>query len=296
MFNLVRLYLADQQLAGLAPETLKWYECHLVPFVEFSQSTPPETAPSDPHEITPGLVSAYLGQLDLAEATRAGHWRAIRAFWHWASDPARGYINPPPRGFRPRFKPTAPRHVPSPDAVKALLADLPRRTRAQRRDFALFHFIYYTGTRLGEALSLKLDALDLERGVATIYGQKVSKYRAIPLIDPLRIILYGWIGHAGEPWVFPAFRRSVRQDAPVSRFTASERWRTYQRGRGVPESDMLRVHDLRHCFATHAHAAGLDPLDLQNILGHSSLSTVQIYTRYQVDPLREKLHAGGFGR
>lgn len=155
------------------------------------------------------------------------------------------------------------------------------------RDRALLEVLYGTGARISEAVGLDLDDLDLEEGVVRVFG-KGSKQRVVPLgsygvraveeyLVRARPALS--VAGAGTPAVFlnQRGRRLSRQSAWAVIRTAGDR-------AGL---DHVSPHTLRHSFATHLLDGGADVRVVQELLGHASVTTTQIYTLVTVQQLRE---------
>ena len=156
------------------------------------------------------------------------------------------------------------------------------------RDRAIFEFLYSTGCRISEATELRWGAVDLKRGSANVVG-KGRKERLVILGSQARAALselYGLLEtederltDGGAP-VFPAddFR-------PVIPRFVQRRMKQYLAEAGLPLD--ITPHKLRHSFATHLLDAGADLRSVQEMLGHTSLSTTQIYTHVSVERLKE---------
>ncbi len=181
---------------------------------------------------------------------------------------------PMPRG--PRLKRTLPRAV-TPDAVMLLagaVRDLHDEPWLQARDWALLLLLYGAGLRISEALSLNGDALPL--GETLVLTGKGNKQRVVPLLDTVRDAIHDYAEQC--PFIDttgPLFRgaRGGRLNPAIIR-RAMQAART---ALGLP--DGTSPHALRHSFATHLLGAGADLRSLQELLGHSSLSSTQIYTK-----------------
>ncbi|WP_289019643.1 site-specific tyrosine recombinase XerD [uncultured Ornithinimicrobium sp.] len=194
--------------------------------------------------------------------------------------------------------PTPPRRLPSAlsvDEVHRLLqAASVGDTPAALRDRALLEVLYGCGARVGEAVALDLDDLELGRaedgtgGVVRLFG-KGRKERIVPMGRYARAALDAWLVRGrpelvrtgrGTPAVFVNARggRLSRQSAWTAIKTAAER-----SGLGPTVSP----HTLRHSFATHLLDGGADVRVVQELLGHASVTTTQIYTHVSTQRLRE---------
>ena len=160
------------------------------------------------------------------------------------------------------------------------------------RDRAMLEFLYATGARIGEVCGLSIGDVDLERRTARLYG-KGSKERLVPVgrlaIDALRT----WLGDSGRRHLEPA-RFARRGDAEAvflnqrgGRMTRQLAWsvvKTYGRRAGI-EAAHLSPHVLRHSCATHLLDHGADLRVVQELLGHASVSTTQVYTKVSSERL-----------
>lgn len=155
-----------------------------------------------------------------------------------------------------------------------------------RRDRALLELLYGTGIRVGELVGLDLDDVDLERRVVRVLG-KGDRERTVPFGAPAARAVDGWIEH-GRPALAvtgsgPALflgARGGRLDQRAARTVV------HLRLADVPGAPDLGPHGLRHSAATHLVEGGADLRSVQEILGHSSLSTTQLYTHVSVERLR----------
>ena len=164
------------------------------------------------------------------------------------------------------------------------------------RDRALLEVLYGTGARISEAVGLDLDDLDLEAETALLSG-KGGKQRMVPVGSFARAAVEEYLVRArpglvtrgtGTPALFCNARggRLSRQSAWTVLVRAAER-------AGV--SSVVSPHTLRHSFATHLIDGGADVRVVQELLGHASVTTTQIYTMVTVDKLRE-VYAGAHPR
>jgi integrase/recombinase XerD len=181
-------------------------------------------------------------------------------------------------------RPSLPARLPkalSVAEVEALLASPQPHTVAGRRDAALLEFLYATGARVSEAVALDLVHLDLEEAVALVTG-KGDKQRLVPLGE--------WAVEAIERWLPDRLRlRKGGTDAVflnlrgrrLTRQGVFEIVRRHALRAGIPY-ERVSPHVLRHSAATHMVEGGADLRTVQEMLGHASISTTQVYT--QVSP------------
>ena len=176
--------------------------------------------------------------------------------------------------------------------VSALLAAVTGASAVARRDRALLEVLYGTGVRISEAVGLSLGDVDLEGHLIRAFG-KGSKERIVPVGRLAREALADWLGPEGRPALTPA-RWSRRGDADAiflnargGRLTRQGAWGiVHHYGERVGLGHRLTPHVLRHSCATHMLDHGADIRVVQELLGHASISTTQLYTKVSTDRLR----------
>jgi len=173
---------------------------------------------------------------------------------------------------------------PARDLREGTIAEYPAR-----RDIALFESLYSTGCRISEMVSVKWGTIDFRRGTLVVTG-KGSKDRLVILGKPALDALLALREAAAA--INPAFASDtspVFLSDRMSRFSArlaERRMKRYLVEAGLPSD--LTPHKLRHSFATHLLDAGADLRSVQEMLGHASLSTTQIYTHVSVERLKDE--------
>ena len=244
---------------------------------------------ADPARVDAADVRAFLadGHRRLAAATVGRKLAALRGFFGHlvrtglrASDPSLGL--PAPR---------APRRLPRPLAVDdcQLLADSARpREAASARDLALVEVLYGAGLRVAELCGLDLGDLDLARGELRVLG-KGSRERVVPLPSAARAALQRYLaeGRRGAGPRDPLFvaRRCRKGEAPRRLGPRDARRILGRRARAVGIADRVHPHRLRHSYATHLLDMGADLREIQELLGHRSLSTTEKYTAVSAERL-----------
>jgi integrase/recombinase XerD len=277
---------------GLAPNTLASYRRDLRRYLAHLAAA----GVTEPAAVTESHVSSFLVALREGDAdhpplaaTSAGRAVvAVRGLHRFllregavTADAARGVRPPPP----PKRLPKAI----SVEEVGALLdaAGADETPRAVR-DRALLELLYGCGARISEAVGLDLDELDLEQGVVRLVG-KGSKERVVPVGSYAREAVQAYLVRArpalsaagkGSPALFLNSR-----GGRLSRQSAWTALRAAARRAGVTRE--VSPHTLRHSFATHLLDGGADVRVVQELLGHASVTTTQVYTLVTVDRLRE---------
>jgi len=162
-----------------------------------------------------------------------------------------------------------------------------------RRDRAILELLYATGMRVSELCGLTLGDIDLDERVCRVFG-KGSKERIVPFGGACATAIAEWLGPMGRPMLTPA-RWSRRGDAESvflgirgGRLGRQHVWAILrQYGEMVGIADHLSPHVLRHSCATHLLDHGADLRIVQEMLGHVSISTTQVYTKVSQERLVE---------
>ena len=204
----------------------------------------------------------------IGNASAARELSAVRTFLSFAGVEA-------PRLRGPKVKKGVPRPV-SPSEAVALAHDVAeeREGWAGARDLAVLLLLYGAGLRIGEALGLTGAALPL--GATLSVTGKRSKTRVVPLLPQVREAIETYV--AVCPYQ-PAKDQSLFRGARGGPLEPSQIRRAVRRARGrLGLSERTTPHALRHSFATHLLGRGVDLRSLQELLGHASLSSTQIYT------------------
>jgi len=188
-------------------------------------------------------------------------------------------------------------HPLSEDEVTALLQSPATNEPAGLRDRALLEFLYATGARISEACGLSLGDFDHEEQLVRLLG-KGSKERVVPYGRHAAAALAEWLGPSGRPHMEPA-RWARRGDAEAvflnsrgARLSRQAAWAIVKKyGDRVGIGDKLSPHVLRHSCATHLLDHGADLRIVQELLGHASISTTQVYTKVSQERLFDAYRA-----
>ena len=222
---------------------------------------------------------------------------ALRTFYRYMMREGKVKSNPFSALRGPRKAKLLPR-VLSVEEIKLFLAQ-PAKDLAERRiteekflhDMAVFETMYSTGCRIGELVEMKWGDVDLGRGCAFVTG-KGSKERLVILGEPAKAAIAAYrdfleTGADGGRIADGAcvFRAADRSASTETR-TIERSMKTYLADAGLPLD--VTPHKLRHSFATHLLDAGADMRSVQEMLGHVSLSTTQIYTHVSVERLKDQ--------
>ena len=275
----------------LSPRTLSAYEFEITRLLD--ELAGRAAAPVAPDRFRSELlveVLARLARRGLAPSSQARAVAAWRTFSRFAAE--RGFAAdaaktlPLPR--RPR---RLPRTLPQDGLGKALGA-LPSATPAQRRDRAMLELLYGSGLRLSEAIGLDLSDVDFSARTLRVIG-KGDKERIVPLGAHAKVALLAMLrdrrGAPGQGGDEPLF-----QGPGGRRLSGRTVQRSVHQALGeVAQQTGVSPHALRHSFASHLLDAGAELRAIQELLGHASLASTQVYT--QVNPKRlrkayEKAH------
>ena len=290
-------FLGHLSSRNSSPGTIREYRRHVAQFFAFLDSRGVDWR--TPNRAT---VRAYLGTLaekGLSASTVGGQLAAIRSLYRHAArqgwiggDPVAGVRSPKRPGRLPRVLSVAgaARLVEAPTTLRQVSRrrDPALADATARRDAALLELLYATGMRISELASLTVDRLDLTRRRLRVVG-KGSKERELLFGEPAARAVRAYLA-SGRPTL--AVRGSSpaaalflnRSGGPLTARGARmvvERWVTAS---GAPAS--TSPHTLRHSFATHLLEGGADLRTVQELLGHASLATTQIYTHLSDASLR----------
>ncbi|MDQ3616705.1 MAG: tyrosine recombinase XerC [Actinomycetota bacterium] len=156
-----------------------------------------------------------------------------------------------------------------------------------QRDLAILELLYATGIRVGELCGLDTDDVDRERRVVRVFG-KGRKERTVPFGQPADRAIATWLGHGRVRLVSPRAGGALFLGARGRRVDQrAVRSMVHARLGEVPGAPDLGPHGLRHTAATHLLEGGADLRTVQELLGHASLATTQIYTHVTTDRLRQ---------
>ena len=213
----------------------------------------------------------------LSDASAARELSALKGFIAFARAQAGHAVSEPPRLRGPRIAKGLPRPVTPDDAVGLAdtVAELASDDWIGARDRAVLLLLYGAGLRIAEALSLT--GADLPLGERLTVTGKGGKQRVVPLLPIIREAVADYVARC--PWPLtqsePLFRGA--KGGALSQGVLQKATARARRALGLPDS--ATPHALRHSFATHLLGAGADLRSLQELLGHASLGSTQIYTK-----------------
>ena len=243
----------------------------------------PDVAGLEAHDLRSHLASRRAE--GLANASAARELSALKAFIAFARSESGDPDPAPPRLRGPRIKKGLPRPVTPDEAVNLTdLADgLASEDWIGARDRAVLLLMYGSGLRIAEALSLT--ASDAPLGETLMVTGKGGKQRLVPILPITRDAVAVYADTC--PWPLPRDEPLFRgaKGGPLSQGMVQKAMAKARTALGLP--DTATPHALRHSFATHLLSAGADLRSLQELLGHASLGSTQIYTQVDAASLLE---------
>jgi site-specific recombinase XerD len=286
----LRTLEADLIRRDAAPRTVRAYRVDVEGLARWSEPQGLDPAAIGPREVR--RYVARLSELGAAPSTSARKLAALRALF--ASQREHGMIaqNPADLVSTPRRGSHLPRVLSARDAA-TLLDGIPAGDALETRDRALFELAYSCGLRAEELISVEIADIDHDGEQLRVEG-KGRKTRFVPVGEPAMVAVRRYLERA-RPALAAAADPGARGGPPTNLFLS-------RTGRALGTSDVRRrlrrwagrtgvardasPHALRHSFATHLLDGGADLMAIQEMLGHASVSSTQIYTRVESARLR----------
>lgn len=296
-------FAADLRRRAVSDKTLRAYDADVEQLARWATRQGHEPASIDVRALR--RFAAHLSSAGNSPATVARKLAALRgllrvqvALGHRAENPAE-LLGAPKRAQR------LP-HVLKTTEVQALLERIPATSPLALRDRALFELAYASGLRAEELVSLPLHAIDFDSEFVRVHG-KGDKTRLVPLGEPAQAALRAYLDRARGALIAAApadaFAAAADRTGPAAdeeplfvsktgrRLSTSDvrrRLRGWARQAGSDSAGLAAVHPhaLRHSFATHLLEGGADLRSIQELLGHATISTTQVYTRVEAARLR----------
>ena len=278
LFLLLKNYLRYLALEkNLSKQTIKSYETDLKRFCELT-------------ELTLDTIDAYLHEraktFDYKPSSLARHISSLRGFLNYLAEQGKLDFSPENLLEAPRLEKYLPQCL-SIDEVAQIFENIPANGKFSMRDLALLELLYSMGLRISEAVSLKLEHVQLDNGWITPVG-KGNKQRLVPLSGKAKRNLEIWI----KQW-----RQELKPkvDTVIINFHGKKlsrvgAWKIIQKHTAFLGKTSISPHSFRHSFATHCLNGGMDLRILQELLGHANLATTQIYTHLDNSYLKIEHH------
>jgi integrase/recombinase XerC/integrase/recombinase XerD len=247
---------------------------------------------ADPADIDVRTLRRYaagLAERGIAPATIARRLAALRGLFRTQIEAGGRIDNPAQLLSSPKRAQRLP-HVLKTTEVDALLESIPAATPLELRDRAVFELAYACGLRAEELVSLDVESLDFDAESVRVEG-KGGKTRLVPLGEHARQALERYLARArpllqsgdGDPALFLSKSGRRLSTSDVRRRLNGWARRAVARSPGLARA---HPHALRHSFATHLLDGGADLRAIQELLGHATISTTQVYTRVESARLR----------
>lgn len=222
----------------------------------------------------------------LTGKTVARRLASIKSFFNYLLRTEQIKYSPATQIKTPKTSKTLPNFVDE-KLIKRLMECPDNSTMTGLRDRAILELFYSTGIRLSELISLNIGCIDITNQLIKVYG-KGNKERIIPFGNKAKHWLENYLNHRGLTFYSaasntPLFVNSKDKRVPSS--TVQRRIRNYIKF--VAEGQRLGPHILRHSFATHLMDNGADIRAVKDLLGHSSLSSTQVYTHIQPEKMKK---------
>jgi integrase/recombinase XerC/integrase/recombinase XerD len=276
------LFDADLRRRGMSEKTRRAYALDLGQFALWCT-----TQAIEPEQVSTRTLRRYAALLSdrrNVAATVARKLAALRAFFRTLREHGHVAHNPADLIPAPKRPATLPR-VLRPDEIAALLDRIPAATPLEVRDRAIFEVAYASGLRAEELIRLDVDRVDFDGEELRVEG-KGGKTRIVPVGEVALRSVARYLERARP--VLAAAAAAPREDPALflsksgRRLSTSDvrrRLRVWARRAAVAGG--VSPHALRHSFATHLLEGGADLRAIQELLGHASISTTQIYTRVE---------------
>ena len=283
-----------EQVEGLSPETVRAYHGHLEAYARWCARAGVDGLDPSSRELR-----RYLAEMRAAEyssRTVSAHLSALRSFFRWLNLEGISKNSNVDALVAPKQERKLPSTLTA-EQLDALFAAPEEGTPDGLRDAAMLELFYASGARISELAALDVDDIDAAGGTVRLFG-KGSKERIVPLYRRAleAVDVYEREGRPvllakGKPGAIPQGRdplfisaRGQAMDSSALRY----RFDVLKRRAGLPSD--ITPHAMRHTFATDLLAGGADMRSVQELLGHESLSTTQIYTHLAPERLKETLH------
>ena len=273
LYSLIYNYLDfSENIKGLSKNTTNSYQRDLNKFSKFLKAS----GVSDFERLTEEICSAWIADLfqhNVSARSIQRHISSAKGFFNYLKKS--GLVTNSP--FELINSPKSPSHLPnvlSPEQVSQLLNFKPKNAQ-EKRDLAIIELIYSSGLRVSEAVNANLGDFEDNKTFLRVMG-KGSKTRLVPVGR--------YAKNAIEGWMIERDKLSTKDNSlfvnlrgrRITTRSVQERLKNIAIMQGLPP---VNPHMLRHSFATHLLESSGDLRSIQELLGHSSLSTTQIYTR-----------------
>ena len=274
---------------GVSPNTLAAYRSDLNQLVEYLKANHFNGNGSGWEDVNEDMMSQYLlhlHALEYSDTTRARKVASSKSLFGFLLDEGIVQRDPTENISSPRIGRSLPDTLSAED-VNSLLASASEQDSADgMRDHTMFELLYASGLRVTELMSLNLDDIDLDQGSVRCLG-KGGKERVIPIHDSAVEVLRRYIDEARPSFVKKSSERSLFLNMRGQRLSRQGFWlilKAHTKRAGITKK--ITPHTLRHSFATHLLQGGAPLRHVQELLGHSSITTTQVYTHLTSEHVR----------
>ena len=274
---------------GVSPNTLVAYRSDLAQLIEYLKTSCFNGNGGGWEGVDEDMMSQYLlhlHALEYSDTTRARKVASSKSLFNFLVDEGIVTRDPTENISSPRIGRSLPDTL-SVDEVDSLLVSASKQeTSDGMRDRAMFELLYASGLRVTELVSLNIADLDLEQGTVRCLG-KGSKERLIPVHSGAVAILRRYIDEARPSFIKNTTERALFMNRRGQRLSRQGFWlilKAQSKRAGITKK--ITPHTLRHSFATHLLQGGAPLRHVQELLGHSSITTTQVYTHLTSEHVR----------
>jgi integrase/recombinase XerD len=279
---------------GLSKNTVEAYRRDLAMWVRFC-----ELKRLAPQEVTSGNVTDYLEALRTGGPPASKPYQpstvgrmlvSVRSFYRFLTQEGEVACDPTITVGVPRQARSLPKAIAVADVER--LVESPQSDVLGRRDRAILETLYGAGLRISELVDLDIDDLDVTRGLVLVRKGKGNRSRQVPVGTQAKLALTAYLNAARPELARRATGRTsqgaVFLNARGARLSRQGCWKVLKaRAQAAGLQEGVSPHTLRHSFATHMLEGGADIRVVQELLGHASLTTTQVYTLVSDSRLRE---------
>ena len=274
---------------GVSPNTLSAYRSDLAQLIEYLKTNCFNGNGGGWEGVDEDMMSQYLlhlHALEYSDTTRARKVASSKSLFNFLVDEGIVTRDPTENISSPRIGRSLPDTL-SADEVDSLLVSASKQeTSDGMRDQAMFELLYASGLRVTELVSLNIADLDLEQGTVRCLG-KGSKERLIPVHSGAVTVLRRYIDEARPSFIKNTTERALFMNRRGQRLSRQGFWlilKAQSKRAGITKK--ITPHTLRHSFATHLLQGGAPLRHVQELLGHSSITTTQVYTHLTSEHVR----------
>jgi site-specific recombinase XerD len=276
-------FAREQERLSAAASTKRAYGADLAELAEWATALGKD--PGDLRYRDLRGFAAGLSERGLAKSSVGRKLAAIRTFHRFLVDSGKTDSNPADLLATPKREQRLPRTL-GRDDVAELLDRIPAKTPLETRDRAMFELAYSCGLRAEEIVNLNLDSIEFEAENLRVVG-KGKKTRLVPIGEPAQKCIRRYLETARHSLTGPPTDALFLSRNGLRLSTSDVRRRLQLWVRELSRHGRVSPHSLRHSFATHLLEGGADLRSIQELLGHSTVSTTQVYTRVEPHTLRK---------